>query len=946
MDQGCSIQSARRWFDFRPRRLASLYPPSSDSNQTLASEILTAADCLKSLHFPSFALRQDTARDALPGTFEWIWQAKDSCFKKWIQSGSGIFWISGKPGSGKTTLVKYLIANRGQIEQFQTFLYSENQVNQAIQKPRVDRDLILAAHFFDHEGEHLAHSVTGLLRSLLFQLLRARPQLFEVILPRYEEMKRFHTAIAWSYQDLNVAFTTMLRHPKCGPVMFFIDALDEAEEEHDEIGRLITEYSDVSSKDTQFCVSSRPSADFNFYFANPEAKICPNEYTSQDIHHFVNESFQELASRYNTNYGTLIDQIALKAENVFLWARLVVEDLLRAARRRETVERLLHRLQKMPIQLHHFYRRMIDQASDHERSEALQILGIVLSAMVPLSIGELQDAMEHCSNQDPRQELCRGQPNAFHNSLIPAEHFAERIESICFGLVEVRTIFQRKEPRTEVAFAHHTVNEFLGTLNDESKTQGGTNLTARGNLDLLSACVDCMGAVNNSDYFRVLGINEQPDRQSLAGETTSSDSKPEWPQTHDQYSWTEAELNVHAFVICPFLRYATFHWAQHARVIEFETDASYHAILSKLTPFNFRLWSLLMRLSDESRNSVEGRKIVIPSTLLENATVFGLTKFVEEELQSSLADILKTFQLKEHQSSDLNMIYGRLLYAAATGGDSIIAEALMIWGAKFNTSLRCIPDALSRAIFRGNFSVASVFCDHGALSKISGVYLEGFKIQSQYRTSDVLTIRIADRASQLKATPTALMKSIQSESGYISRGMFRKCADFDTATAPATLDYIAILAKWEPEIAIDDFAVAFESSYKKAHSGLLFLDPHTGKAIPMQRQPKELHTYVMDEDTEAAQDGGSIRYHILTVELLPTKDIESSLAMLREYKAAYGRLPKLDITAFNHSSVSQDLTKLLLDLGYSMYEHEHPGMRFEDTFSMERPIPPLAADVD
>lgn len=909
----------------------------------LVFEVLTVADCLKSLHFPSFTLRQDTARDATSGTFEWIWSAKDSCFEKWLQSRSGIFWISGKPGSGKTTMVKYLIANRGRIEELQTSLYSEQTVTQAIQRSRGNRDLILAAHFFDHEGDHLTHSVTGLLRSLLFQLLRARPQLFEAILPRYEEMKRFHTAIVWSFRDLNVAFKAMLRHSECGPVMFFIDALDEAEDEHDEIIRLITGFSEVSSKDTQFCVSSRPSADFSFYLADPEAKIRLDEYSSQDIHHFVRESFQELASRFNTNYGNLINQIALKAENVFLWARLVVEDLLRAARRREAVEILLHRLLKMPTQLNYFYRRMVDQASDYERSEVLQILGIVLSALEPLSIEQLQDVMEHCSNQDARQELCPGAQQSFHSSLNSAEHFAERIESICFGLVEVRTTYHHKEMRREVAFSHHTVNEFLETLDDESETQGRTKLTVQGNLDLLSACVDCMVAVNTSDFFRVISIDdEQLRRQNLVGENTSSASKLEWPRIENQCSWTEAELNVQAFVICPFLRYAASHWAQHASAIEFEIGTSCHTILSKLTPINFRLWSLLMRRSDESWNGIEGRQIVTPSTLLEYATLFGLTNFVEEELQSSLTNTSKTSQLKEHQFLDLKMIYGRLLYAAATGGNVVIAEALMVWGAKFGTNLRCMPDALSRAIFRGNLDVASVFCDHGALSNVPGVYLEGFKIQSQYRTTDILTMRIADRPSQLEATPMALMASVNN-SKYTPMRMFSKCADFDTTTTPASSDYIARLTEWDPEIAIDDFAVAFNSPCRNVRSAVMTIDQYTGDAIPKQRHDKEQQTYVLDEDTEWAQDGGSIRLHVLTVKLLPIQDIENSLVMLMKYKGAYGRLPKLNITPFNlTSSVSLDLTKRLLDLGYSLFEHHRPLTIFRGPFSMKRPIPCLA----
>ena len=134
----------------------------------LVCGVLTAADCLKSLHFPSFTLWQDTARDAALGTSEWIWSAQDSCFSRWLQSKSGICWISGKPGSGKTTMMKYLIANRGRIERSRKSLYTEQIVTQASGSSRDDRDLVLSIHFFDYEGDQLAHSVTGLLRSLMF----------------------------------------------------------------------------------------------------------------------------------------------------------------------------------------------------------------------------------------------------------------------------------------------------------------------------------------------------------------------------------------------------------------------------------------------------------------------------------------------------------------------------------------------------------------------------------------------------------------------------------------------------------------------------------------------------------------------------------------------------------------------------------------------------------
>ena len=755
-------------------------------------------------------------------------------------------------------------------------------------------------------------------------------------------MRRFHAAVVWSDSDLCATFKAMLLQAGCGPFIFFIDALDETDEEQANITKLIIDFSRVSSKNTQFCVSSRPSADFSFYLNDLETKISLDDHSSQDIHRFVSESFEELALRFNTNYGILIDQVALKAENVFLWAKLVVEDLLRAARRRETVESLLHRLLKMPAQMNSFYQRMLDQASDYDRHEVLQILGIVWSAMEPLSIEQLQDVMEHClSHHNAKQNINPEAQKCFHSSLSSAEHFAERVGSMCFGLVELRTIYHRKKIRKEVAFSHHTVIEFLELLDAEREKQGRTKLIVQGNIDLLSGCVECIVDVNTSGLFRVTSLDEQLHRQTLTEGNTSSASNPDSPMIGNQGSWTEAELNVQAFVICPLLRYAASHWAQHARAIEFETGMSCHSTISKLSPVNFRFWSLLMRHSDESLSSVEGRQYVTPSTLLEYATLFGLTKFLEEEFQSCLTNTFKMSQLEEHKFADLSTIYGRLLYAAATGGSVVIAEALMVWGARLNPDTHYMSNALSRAIYRGNIGVASVFCEHGALSRVPGVYLEGFMTQSQYRTPDILTTRIAGKPSRLEASPVALMASVEPE--FIPGGLFVKCADFNPTNLPSPVDHMAGLTGWDANVAIDDFAIAFSRPHRTVRSGVMVVDRHTGEAFSQHIHAKWRKTYVLNEAICDAEDGGSIKLPVLTVKLLPTREIESSLAVIMDYKAAYGRLPKLDITPFNlTSSVSPDLTKRLLDLGYNIYEHDRPTCIFQRPFSMERPIPSLA----
>ncbi|KAH9206066.1 hypothetical protein DL95DRAFT_397159, partial [Leptodontidium sp. 2 PMI_412] len=48
--------------------------------------------------------------DQHENSLQWIWNASEDGpgFVKWLKSNVPIYWISGLPGSGKSTLMKYL----------------------------------------------------------------------------------------------------------------------------------------------------------------------------------------------------------------------------------------------------------------------------------------------------------------------------------------------------------------------------------------------------------------------------------------------------------------------------------------------------------------------------------------------------------------------------------------------------------------------------------------------------------------------------------------------------------------------------------------------------------------------------------------------------------------------------------------------------------------------
>jgi putative ribosome biogenesis GTPase RsgA len=54
--------------------------------------------------------REAQLTDANAITVDWVWllPAGRSSLAQWLSTEAGIFWIQGKPGSGKSTLMNYL----------------------------------------------------------------------------------------------------------------------------------------------------------------------------------------------------------------------------------------------------------------------------------------------------------------------------------------------------------------------------------------------------------------------------------------------------------------------------------------------------------------------------------------------------------------------------------------------------------------------------------------------------------------------------------------------------------------------------------------------------------------------------------------------------------------------------------------------------------------------
>ena len=72
---------------------------------TDSEDAIIADKIVSSLNNTSRSVRLDAVPQAHKDTFQW---AFDSRLSDWLLFGRGTFWVSGKPGSGKSTFMKFI----------------------------------------------------------------------------------------------------------------------------------------------------------------------------------------------------------------------------------------------------------------------------------------------------------------------------------------------------------------------------------------------------------------------------------------------------------------------------------------------------------------------------------------------------------------------------------------------------------------------------------------------------------------------------------------------------------------------------------------------------------------------------------------------------------------------------------------------------------------------
>ena len=328
-----------------------------------------ATDMMESLLLESDGWRVQEVQSAYKTTFDWIFEDPDLAFPEWLRSGTGVYWISGKPGSGKSTLMKHI---------------SQSPRTGAILDQKKQERLQITARFFFHDrGTRSQKSFEGLLHSVLYQILSQASDTQELVLPIYRE-RGPPPGTVWPAEDLELAFTRILRQDKRPiQVTLFLDALDEYDGSEEMMLKFITLIIQVPSNaatQIQACFSSRPWKFLNDKLERHKGFEI-HKQTKSDIWTYVEGRFAEPSTIRGPETQDMFDmklEIVDRAEGVFLWVKLIIDHLVNASERGAAPQELMQMISILPSDLQKLYERIVQRIPAPQRKEAFIMFEIVL----------------------------------------------------------------------------------------------------------------------------------------------------------------------------------------------------------------------------------------------------------------------------------------------------------------------------------------------------------------------------------------------------------------------------------------------------------------------------------------------------------------------------------------------------------------------------------------
>ncbi|RSM15812.1 hypothetical protein CDV31_004754 [Fusarium ambrosium] len=405
---------------------------------------------LRSLQFEDMHRRDDGVRDPYEKTFKWILEGDDGVVPEerpwlspearenhhqermkrlsrnmlfdWLSSGSGIFHISGKLGSGKSTLMKFLSTHprtRAEIEKWSVLI------------PDTLPEYWCLAEQSPWQIRTQFNIPASTIKSALKKVISD------------ERL----------YQD----------HRFC----FFIDGLDEYEgtdgQDPTYLATLLNNWVNDSHGCLKLCVSSREHNVFMNAFPKDQ-RLRLHELTRFDMREYVAGLLQEVHNETLSEdfRNTLVTSIPEKADGIFLWTIIVVKTIRRKVVDGEPEESLMKLLESLPQGLNSVLRHLLEDLDADNRGRLYQTMAMLRVAKA----NKLPFSLVAFSFLDDYEKDAQFSTRGNISTEKTKTGAQRRLRAACGGLIEIEEPKARQPAWSHLwgrlEYTHRSVPEMFG----------------------------------------------------------------------------------------------------------------------------------------------------------------------------------------------------------------------------------------------------------------------------------------------------------------------------------------------------------------------------------------------------------------------------------------------------------------------------------------------------